>query len=118
MNIQPLAQFSQEFNYNNVGLFKNGEKIYRVDIFFSRTNYQFNKYFSLRAMLQYNSYEKRLMTDFLASFTLIPGTVFYIGYGGLYENRQWQNNEWQYRVGNLLDVKRTFFLKASYRWRF
>jgi hypothetical protein len=38
-----------------------------VDILYSKTTYQFNKYFFLRAVVQYDSYLKRLLTDFLAS---------------------------------------------------
>jgi hypothetical protein len=115
---QPNKNLNQHFSYFHSDLSKNKEKLYDVNIFYSRTTYQFNKYFFLRAVLQYNSYAKRLLTDFLASFTLIPGTVLHVGYGGLYESRQWQDNQWLYRQGNLLNIKRSFFLKASYLWRF
>ena len=118
LDIQPFEKLRQQFNYTSVGFSKDNEKIYNVDILFSRTTFQFNKYLFLRAMLQYDSYNKQLMTDFLVSFYLIPGTVFYAGYGGLYENRQWQDGSWIYRFGDLLNIKRSFFLKASYRWRF
>lgn len=118
LDIQPFEKLGQQLDYTNVSFSRGSEKIYNVDIFFSRTTFQFNKYLFLRAMLQYNSYDKRLMTDFLVSFHLIPGTVFYIGYGNLYEKRQWQDGKWLYRLGDLLDIKRSFFLKASYRWRF
>jgi hypothetical protein len=118
INLQPNNKLKQTFNFYHSDLFKNKKKIYDVNIFFSSTTYQFNKYFFLRAVLQYNSFDKRLLTDFLASFTFIPGTVFHLGYGGLYESRKWQNNNWLYRQGDLLNIKRSFFLKASYLWRF
>jgi len=38
------------------------------------------------------------MTDFLASFTYIPGTVIHIGYGSLYERIKWEDGE--YRSAN------------------
>jgi len=116
--LQPTYNLNQQFNLIHSDLSKDKRKIYDLDILYSRTTYQFNKYFFLRAILQYDSYQKCLLTDFLASFTLIPGTVFHIGYGGLYEGRKWQEGQWVYRQGNLLNIKRSFFLKASYLWRF
>ncbi len=69
-----------------------------------------------RAIVEYNSFWKQVMTDFLASFTYIPGTVIHVGYGSLYEKTQWV--EGQYRPGpNFLETKRGFFVKASYLWR-
>jgi len=116
--LQPNDKLNQSFTFYHSDLFKGQEKIYDVNIYYSHTTYQFNRYLFLRAVFQYDSYEKRMLTDFLASFTLIPGTVFHIGYGGLYEGREWQDGKWLYRQGNLLNIKRSFFLKASYLWRF
>lgn len=116
--LQPNENLNQEFDFYYSDFSKDKKKVYEVDIYYSRTTYQFNKYFFLRAVLQYNSYYKRLLTDFLASFTLIPGTVLHVGYGGLYEHRDWSDNQWIYGRGDLLNIKRGFFLKASYLWRF
>jgi len=93
------------------------EKIYNVNILNFRAIYHFNKYFLIRAALRYNDYEKRLLTDLLASFTLIPGTVLHLGYGSLYENKIWQNNQWVTGTGDLLNTKNSLFFKISYLWR-
>ena len=61
--------------------------------------------------------EKKLLTDFLASFTLIPGTVMHLGYGSLYEDKEWQNNRWVPGQGSLLDMKNGLFFKVSDLWR-
>lgn len=116
--LQPNKKFNQKFSYVHSDFSTtDGQKLYEVNLLYSRTTYQFNKYFFLRAILQYNSYQKRLLTDFLASFTLIPGTVLHVGYGGIYENREWQGNDWVYRQGDLVNLKRSLFIKASYLWR-
>jgi len=115
---QPNKSINQRFSLFHSDLSRDKEKLYDVNILYSWTTYQFNKYFFLRVILQYSSYQKRLLTDFLASFTLIPGTVLHVGYGGLYESRKWQDNQWLYGQGNLLNIKRSFFLKVSYLWRF
>ena len=115
--IQPNDNLNQSFSFFHSDLFNGREKMYDVNIFYSHTTYQFSRHLFVRVVVQHDSYEKRMLTDFLASFTLIPGTVFHIGYGGLYEGREWQDGKWVYRQGNLINSKRSFFLKVSYLWR-
>ncbi len=117
-DIQPSSKLNQNFSFTHSDLKKDGVKIYNVDILYSKTTYQFNKYFFLRALIQYNSYQEKLLTDFLASFTLIPGTVLHVGYGGMYERRDWVDNRWIPLEGELYNIKRSFFAKVSYLWRF
>jgi hypothetical protein len=82
----------------------------------SKNTFQVNKYLFFRAIVEYNSFRKELMTDFLASFTYIPGTVIHIGYGSLYEKISWVEGD--YRPSDtFLETKRGFFFKASYLWR-
>jgi hypothetical protein len=82
----------------------------------SKNTFQVNKYLFFRAIVEYNSFRKELMTDFLASFTYIPGTVIHIGYGSLYEKIRWE--EGMFRPSdNFLETRRGFFFKASYLWR-
>ncbi len=118
LTLQPNKNLNMHFNFNHTELSKGPEKLYNVNILYTRTTYQFNKYFFLRAVFQYDSYREKLLTDFLASFTFIPGTVIHVGYGGLYENRAWSDNRWRLGQGSLLNIKRSFFFKASYLWRF
>ncbi len=59
-----------------------------------------------------------MLTDFLASYELRPGTVAFIGYGSLYEKRDYQAPEWIEGEGNYLTTRRGLFLKASYLYRF
>jgi hypothetical protein len=118
LDIQPTNNLNQYLSLTHSDLSKEGKRIYNVDILYSKTTYQFNKYFFLRAVVQYDSYLERLLTDFLASFTLIPGTVIHVGYGGLYENRQWINDQWVPGEGNMLNVRKSFFAKISYLWHF
>jgi hypothetical protein len=92
------------------------KKEYDYTIIRSRNTYQVNKYLFFRGIVEYNSFYKRLMTDLLASFTYIPGTVIHIGYGSLYEKIEWIDGE--YRTSDsYLETKRGFFFKASFLWR-
>ena len=72
----------------------NGEKMYYVNVVNTRTTYQFNKYFFVRSIYQYNTVNNRQLVDLLASYTLIPCTVVQLGYGVLYEEGFWEDNEW------------------------
>ena len=56
------------------------------------------------------------MTDFLASFTYIPGTVLHAGYGSLYERTRWDGTGYVPDAG-LQETRRGLFFKASYLWR-
>jgi len=57
-----------------------------------------------------------LTTDFLGSFTYIPGTVLHAGYGSFYERARWEDGGLVPAPG-LLETRRGFFFKASYLWR-
>jgi hypothetical protein len=56
------------------------------------------------------------VTDLLASFTYIPGTVIHVGYGSLYERIKWEAGEYT-SADRFLETKRGFFFKASFLWR-
>lgn len=103
--------------YSDLSEKQSKQKIYSVDIYNLHTTYQFNKYLFLRGILRYDSYQGKLLTDLLASFTFIPGTVVHLGYGSLHLENQWQDNRWIAGQGGLLKMKQGLFFKASYLWR-
>jgi hypothetical protein len=109
--LQPNQHISQNVNYNRVEFNRasDGQRVYTVNIVYLRSTYQFNKRFLVRAIEQFDSSRRRLLTDLLASYEFVPGTVFYAGYGSLYE-----------RVGAdpYLTTNRGLFFKASYLYRF
>lgn len=91
-------------------------KEYDYTILRSRNTFQVNKYLFFRGIVEYNSFYKTLMTDFLASFTYIPGTVIHIGYGSFYERMEWVEGEYR-PADHFQEMQRGFFFKASYLWR-
>ena len=92
------------------------QKEFDYTIIRSCNTYQVNRYLFFRAIVEYNSFYKRLMTDFLASFTYIPGTVIHFGYGSLYEKIEWKEGEY-ISADRFLESKRGLFFKASFLWR-
>jgi hypothetical protein len=118
---QPFEKLNNYFSVRFADFYRDadGEKIYDYTILRNRLTFQFNKYLFLRAIAEYNSYYKKMNLDLLASFTYIPGTVIYVGYGSIYEKTQWRNEERDYfPANNFLKTKGSFFFKASYLWRF
>lgn len=104
------------FTYSDFFRVSDSSKEYDYTIIRSRNTYQVNKYLFFRGIVEYNSFRKRLMSDFLASFTYIPGTVIHIGYGSLYEKLEWVDGEYR-PASRFMETKRGFFFKASYLWR-
>ena len=125
MTFQPNQHLSESIEGNTTRFHRssNGELVYSVNVINSRTTYQFDKHFLVRFLTQYDSSAHVVLTDFLASYELVPGTVFHAGYGSLYERNErevFSNNataavrlEEKYRATN-----RGLFFKASYLRRF
>jgi hypothetical protein len=114
----PLGQLHLELSLLYSDFTRKGDSNREFDytIFRSKNTFQVNKYLFFRAIVEYNSFRKQLMTDFLASFTYIPGTVIHIGYGSLYEKIRWEEGDYR-PSDNFLETRRGFFFKASYLWR-
>jgi hypothetical protein len=108
--------FILSFTYSDFYRDSDSVKEYDYTIIRSRNIFQVNKYLFFRGIVEYNSFRKRLMTDLLASFTYIPGTVIHVGYGSLYEKIEWVAGEYV-SSDRFLETKRGFFFKASFLWR-
>lgn len=115
---QPSAKlnFNLSYTYSDLTDQAGGSKVFDYTILRSRNTYQINKYLFLRGIIEYNSFYRKIMTDFLASFTYIPGTVIHCGYGSIYEKPDWTGD--RYVPGqDFSETARGFFFKASYLLR-
>lgn len=122
---QPNQHITQTVEGDLSGLERQstGVRIYKVSVLNSKTTYQFDTHFLVRFLARYDSDSRKLLTDLLGSYELVPGTVFHAGYGSLYErgpgevfptdaNRPVRLEE-GYRA-----TDRGLFFKASYLRRF
>jgi hypothetical protein len=91
-------------------------QLYKYPITRLKLTYQVNKALFFRTIGEYNDYRKQLSTDFLASFTYIPGTVVYLGYGSIFNKLKWDGTDFV-ENSNFLEMQRGLFLKMSYLWR-
>jgi hypothetical protein len=115
---KPSEQFdlTGSLTYSDLYRRSSGEKEYDYAIWRGRLTYQMNKYLFFRGIVEYNSFRRELLTDLLASFTYIPGTVIQLGYGSIYDKVEWVDGEYR-EADRFLEMKRGLFFKASYNWR-
>jgi len=115
---QPLEKLSSslDLQHENLRREAGGETVYDYTVVRDRTTFQFNKYLFLRGIAEYNFYWKKLNLDVLASFTYIPGTVIYVGYGSVAEKVYWNGEEYL-AASRFQQTRGSFFFKASYLWR-
>jgi hypothetical protein len=121
LTFQPTEKLSNSLAVQFTDFFRktDDEKLFDYTILRDRLTYQFNKHLFLRAIAEYNTYYRKLNVDLLASFTYIPGTVIYVGYGSAYEKLKWRQDERDYTPDDdFLRTRGSFFFKASYLWRF
>ncbi|MCX6564818.1 MAG: DUF5916 domain-containing protein [Candidatus Aminicenantes bacterium] len=118
LSFQPTDQLAFAVNLTYLDFRRRSDKtkIYDYLILRSYNTYQINKYLFLRAIAEYNTYYKRWTVDTLASFTYIPGTVVYVGFGSAFERIRWNGSEYE-DSDRYLETKRGFFFKVSYLWR-
>jgi len=126
--LQPTVHFSQYISWDTVHFSRadTGVHVFTVDVINAKSVYQFNTRFFVRLLEQFDSSRRQLLTDVLASYEVVPGTVFHAGYGSLYERPDLQDGS----AGPLQDgfvgpnagryhtVSRGLFFKASYLYRF
>lgn len=118
INYQPVKKFQSDLilNYSDFYKLENPVREFSYLIIRSRNTFQLSSKLFVRGIVEYNSYEKDLSTDFLVSFTYIPGTVIHLGYGSLYQKLAWNGHEYQ-PGSDYLETIRGVFFKASYLWR-
>lgn len=104
------------FNYSDFTKDSDGSMVYNYPIIRTKLSYQLNQFLFFRGIFEYNNYRKRMLSDFLASFTYIPGTVIHLGYGSMYERIEWDGANYR-PSDNYIESRRGLFFKASYLWR-
>ena len=119
VTLQPTPRLSESIAYSYTRFSRlTGAQVYEVEIVNTRTVYQFTKQFFVRAIVQFDSQRRRVLTDALASYELRPGSVVYGGYGSLIDQQAWDGQAWIPGAGSYTTTQRSFFFKASYLVRF
>jgi hypothetical protein len=118
---QPMDQLDLNLSLNYVDFYRKSDRkwIYDYLILRSRNTFQLNKYLFVRGIVEYNDFYKRMILDGLLSFTYIPGTVVHLGYGSALEKQEWDEGLAGFAPSSRFhEMKRGFFFKVSYLYRF
>lgn len=118
--LQPTDNLNLNLSWSFADLFRDadGTRAFDGHISRARLTYQVDARLFFRAIVEYNAFRRQLLTDLLASFTYIPGTVVFLGYGSLHRRMAWDGDERVYRdADRWLPFQRGLFFKASYLWR-
>lgn len=120
--LQPNQHLQQNFDYRGLQFDRASDRshVYTVHIVNTQTTYQFNTHFRLRLLEQFDRSQRRLLTDLLALYEVVPGTVFHAGYGSLYEKPLAGNGAPEFSPfgAGYTTLNRGLFFKASYVQRF
>src|SRR5207248_4270963 len=83
---QPNQHININPQYNGVAFDRasTGGHVYTDHIVNIQATYQFDKHLRARAIEQFDSSQHVWLNDLLGMYELVPGTVFYAGYGSLY----------------------------------
>jgi hypothetical protein len=139
--VKPTARLAVDQTYIFSRLDTGGEppagvpastRIFINHILRTKANYQFTRALSLRAILDYHAVlpdsslidlqrDKRIVTDFLATYLVNPWTALYVGYTDRYDNVELDpfvpgSIRRSRSVGR--STARQFFIKSSYLIRF
>jgi hypothetical protein len=120
IGLQPSPRLNQSVTYNREEFdrIRDRSRVYTVNVINSKTTFQINRFLFLRGIVQWDSSREEILTDFLASWELLPGTVAYAGYGSLVERQDWDGASFVPQAGRYRVTERGLFFKASYVHRF
>jgi hypothetical protein len=102
--LQLGTDFSKQTFWRSAG----GERLWDYNLVREKVTYQFSKTLSVRAIVDYNFFDKEAFGSLLASWVLRPGTVFFLGV-----DNDYLRDEYGRLTGNGYNV----FVKFSYWWR-
>jgi hypothetical protein len=119
INVRPFTRLQSDINIITSDLTdpQTNTELFDVKIFRARTTYQFTDRFLFRNILEYNTFDKTVGGNFLLTYRINAGTVFYIGYDERYRQED-QINSVLYTTSTLRRTNRAIFTKLQYLLRY
>ncbi len=118
LRLQPLDALNFSLNYTKSYLRRqdNNRLAFDTNIYSLRATYQFTRFVSARARLDYDTLSAGVRSQFLLGWTPNPGTAFYAGYNDDV-NYNGYSRFTERPENGLQRYGRTFFIKMSYLFR-
>ena len=100
--------------------------VFDVNIFRTQTTYQFTDRLLFRNISEYNSFDQKVSLNFLLTYRINAGTVFYVGYDDRYQQGDLIERDANgdgiddryFPTTSLLRTNRAFFTKLQYLFRY
>ena len=129
ISLRPISRLSSEININTVRFNDPGREnleVFDVKIFRALTTYQFTERFLFRNIMEFNTFDRTLGLNFLVTYRVNAGTVFYVGYDDHYQQadlieRDRDGDGIEDQLFNTTEPRRTnraVFLKFQYLFRY
>jgi hypothetical protein len=114
LELKPLDRLNIRtgYDYSDLAKTKGGEMLYAGYVINSSLNFQFNKWFSMRAVIQYDEFSDAIHFDPLISYKWNPFTVFYLG-----STHTFNYYDYADAPSKRKESERQFFVKFQYLWR-
>ena len=131
LNLRFVSRWSTRFfvdtnRFVNVTAAEQDELVFDVNIFRAQTTYQFTDRLLFRNISEFHSYDQRLNMNFLLTYRINAGTVFYVGYDDRYQqgdlilrdaNGDGIDDRY-FPTTSMLRTNRAFFTKLQYLFRY
>jgi uncharacterized protein DUF5916 len=133
LTVRPASQvrLDQVFIHSRLNARPSGARVFTERLWRSKINYQFNRFLSLRAIVDYEAEtgdptladiedDKAWRADVLLTYLLNPGTALYVGYTDNYQNLALVGSPPSVERSPRPDIStaRQVFVKLSYLLRF
>ena len=134
INFRPVSRFATNVNIRTsrftdprrlfVSGLNDGERdedgeIFNVNILRSLNTYQFTDRLLLRNITEFNTYDRTVGLNFLATYRVNSGTAFYIGYDDHYQQYdQFYDDQVNITDRGYLQTNRAIFTKIQYLFRY
>ena len=119
MTLRPFSRLQSEITLNTSRLVdpRDDTEVFDVKIWRTLTTYQFTERLLLRNIMEYNTFDRKLLANLLVTYRVSAGTVFFGGYDARYDQGQLVNEQ-LFRSRSLLRTNHTVFTKLQYLFRF
>jgi TolB-like protein len=134
INFRPTSRFSTNVNIRTsrfmdpCGFFmaglNDGERdedgeIFNVNIFRALNTYQFTDRLALRNITEFNTHDRTVALNVLATYRVNSGTAFYVGYDDHYQqHEQFYDDQVNITDRGYLQTNRAVFTKIQYLFRY
>ena len=119
VTLRPFSRLQSEISLNTSRFtdVRTDTRVFDVKILRTRATYQFTDRLLLRNIIEYDTFEKTVGGNLLASYRVNAGTVFFVGYDDHYRQGN-QIDERLFPTTAMVRTNRAVFTKLQYLFRY